>query len=270
MKSFIVVYILPVFLMLSCAAPELAPDRPFTQAGKEETNRLLENIDRINGNAPSSIDAAFRVDGMFGKKKFKASGYFLYNDSAAAARITFVDSVFKSPLTTFVQDGNTIKVHFPVENTLVIDNTETIQLSDYMPVSVDYSFLRQMFTSRIPMIQDYKINRVLIPRKKDGSTTSEIFIIIENDRYYETITFKDNLPTRILLVEKGKKKKYEFYYAEPAQKNKKFGFKGIEFVEPDTGNKLDIHFTKYKTNRSISRSRITRLDVKNNAKVFRK
>ncbi len=194
----------------------------------------------------------------------------MYKESPATARITFVDSVFKSTLTTFVQDGKTIKVHFPVENTLIVDNTETIKLEDYMPVSVNYSFLRQMITARIPMIQDYKINRGLLPKKEDGSSSNEIYIIIEIDMYYETISFKNNLPTRILLVEKNSKKKYEFYYLEPSSSNGKFHFKGIEFIEPDTGNKVEINFTKYRTNRSISRSRITGLDVKKNVKIFRK
>jgi len=270
MKKIVLSYLIPIIVITACATPEITPDRPFTQADREQVNKILDTIQKVNANAPHSVDAAFRLDGLLGKKKFKASGYFLYNKSPEKARITFVDSVFKSPLTTLVQDGNIIKIHFPVENTLIIDNENTINLEDYISVPANYNFLKNMITSHIPLLPEYNINRGLLPVKDDGGSTGEMYLILENDNYYETISFKNSIPTRILLVTRKSRKKFEFYFLEPSVRGGEFHFKGIEMIEPGTGNKVTITFTKYKTGRKISTSRITRLNLKNNVKIFRK
>jgi hypothetical protein len=270
MKRIVLLYLVPFILIFACATPGITPDIPFDQASEEQVNDILEKIKIINSNAPSSINAAFRLDGFIDKKKFKASGYLLYNKSPEKARITFVDSVFKSPLTTLVQDGNTIKIHFPVENTLIIDNENTINLKDYISVPANYLFLKKMITSHIPLVSEYSINRGLLPLKDDGENTGEMYLILENDKYYETVSFKNSIPTRILLVTRKSRKKFEFYFIEPSIRDGLFRYKGIEMVEPETGNKVKITFSKYKTGQKISTSRITRLDLKKNVKIFRK
>ncbi len=270
MKRIVLIYLIPFLIIAACSTPEITPDRPFTRADKEQVNEILEIIKKVNSQAPHTIDAAFRLDGFLNKKKFKASGHFLYIKSPGKARITFVDSVFKSPLTTLVQDGETIKIHFPVENTLIMDNEKTINLEDYISVPVNYHFLKNMITSRIPLLTEYSINRVLHTTKDDGESTGEMYLILENDNYYETISFKNSIPTRILLVTRKSRKKFEFYFLEPSIRDGLFHFKGIEMVEPETGNKVTITFSKYKTGQKISTSRITRLNLKKNVKIFRK
>jgi len=270
MKRIVLLYLVPIIMITACTTPEITPDRPFTRADNEQVTEIMETIKKVNANAPHSVNAAFRLDGFLDKKKFKASGYFLYNKSPEKARITFVDSVFKSPLTTLVQDGSTIKIHFPAENTLIIDNEHTINLEDYISVPANYHFLKKMITSHIPLLPEYNINRALLPVEDDGESTGEMYLILENDIYYETISFKNSIPTRILLVTRKSRKKFEFYFLEPSTRNGKFRFKGIEMVEPETGNKVSITFSKYKTGQKFSTSKITRLNLKKNVKIFRK
>ena len=180
---------------------------------------------------------------------------------------SLIDFIFKSPIAIIVQDDNTLKFYFPAEKKLVIDNINTVNLKNYINLDLDFTLLYRFITGSIPLIENYQIREGLIAKAKEKKD-DEVYIILENDRYFETISFKKDIPNKVLLINKMSKEKSEFYLKQPCCKDNILSYKSIKFVSTTSGHRIIIRMNSWKHNVKVSPRSISRLRVPRGTKVI--
>ncbi|MCU0821633.1 MAG: hypothetical protein MUC95_04065, partial [Spirochaetes bacterium] len=186
---FILLFLIPV------CSKQIIKDEPEAKTlNQEETSRLIKIITDINNNAPDSFSLKINIDGIINNKILKSSGEAVYNDTPRLMKINFVDNLFGSTLATIIQHGETVKLYFPVEKTLYMDNINTINLRNYADINIDYYIIAGLSSGRIPLLKHYHIKNAFEKDENGRLNENDIYIILENNLYYETIAFKGDFP----------------------------------------------------------------------------
>ncbi|HPB81053.1 MAG TPA: hypothetical protein PK200_03325 [Spirochaetota bacterium] len=232
----------------------------------------LQKIDVINSKSPQSFRAQFVVDGSLeNKRKFKSIGSCVYSKAHEKFKMVFIDSVFRSPLATVLQEGRVLKIYLPVEKKLYVDHADKIRLKDYSGIDIDYRFISSLAMGMIPLIDDYSIKQGLKYRKENKREESDYFIILENDSLFETISLKNDIPNKILLVNKKTLEKMEFYLENPESHGDggSLYYKQIRFLSVKKGERINLRFTGIQHNARINDQQDFRINMPGNVKSIR-
>ncbi len=257
-------------IAVSCAGRSVAGDRDKKDVGGDKIKSLIKKIDKINERAPSAFKAGFVVEGRVGKnKKFKTMGEMVHSASMKKTRITFIDSVFKSPMTVVLQEDRSLKFYMPVEKKLYLDNSDLIDLKSYVDVPVDYRFISSLAIGKIPLIAGYTVKQGIAQTGPEIGSGGDYFIILENLNQYQTISLKDDIPIGIMLLHRGTRDKMEFYLENPVKSGNILYYKSIRFISLGTGDRISVKITNIDFNHKINPQKDLLLDVPRNTEIIR-
>jgi hypothetical protein len=254
----------------SCAGRPVTGGQAVEHAGNSQVRHLVSKIEEINANSPRAFTAKFVVDGRMGKnKKFKTLGELVYSGDLKKLKISFLDSVFRSPMTILLQEDRSLKFYLPVDKKLYLDNADTINLKEYVDVRIDYGFLSSLASGRIPLIQDYTVKQGISHQDDKSETAKEYYVILENSSLYQTISMKNDVPSKIMLMNKSTKEKMEFYLENPVRDNNVLYYKSIRFISLQSGDRINVVFNSLNFSPRINVDRDLILTVPKNTEIIR-
>jgi hypothetical protein len=258
-----------LIFIFSCSKALKKNNTDFIEADDKNTAYLLKLIENTGANSPQTLIANFDIEGHSGKQNFKASGNVHLNNNPRKARIIFHDAVFKSPITEIIQDEDIIKIFFPFDKILYIDNIKTIDLKFYSSLDLDFNLVSDLSAGRIPVIKDFSVVKGLESGSNSGSGENK-FIILENKEYYETISFKHDTADKILWMNKNTKEKVEVYLEEPLKKQDILFYKLIRVVSLKNDLKITISFNAIKFNVPVDLENMAKLALPKDVKIINK
>jgi len=204
---------------------------------------MVNQISLMNSRSPSTFSVSFVIVGSMKNKKFKSIGTIDYDKKLNLMNASFLDYIFKSPVTTIFKNGYNINFYFPAENKLVMDDTRLIDLRNYLDLSLDFNLFYDLICGKIPIIENYKIKQGLSVKEGKGS-----FLILENAYYYQTISYSTLKPDKILFLKKDNNEKYEVYIKEYEQNKETHYFKNIRILVKNSDIELDFTFESIRLN----------------------
>ena len=267
MREVIPVVLLTAFLVFGCGdklvRSDDMPTNQYQPSGKDAVRDMLESITAVNKKSPLTYAADFTIDGTIGQKTYRLMGSAQFNRKLRAMHVAFLDFIFRSPITTVFQDGDMIRIYYPVEKKLFVDSCKTIDLANYGGVSVNFDLLYSVLTGAMPLIPDYTVKQGLI--SNDGK---ELMLILENGLYYETISFIDKSPDKIKLINKSTGDKYEIYMKKPIIQGDSHFFANVIIVSQNTPLRLDIRFSRIRLNTPVKVKTIQDARLPGNVKII--
>ena len=247
-----------------CSKTIVKSDRELRKAGDADIVHLIKVIEKININSAQSFIANFNIEGHLGKQNYKASGNAQFNNNPRRMRVIFHDAVFKSAITFIVQEEDTIKIFFPFDKILYIDNIKKFNFKFYSNLNLDFQLVSELSTGKIPVIKNYSS----IKCYEDGNSgQNNKLIILENNEFYETISFMDDVPDKILWLNKITKEKTEVYLFNPVIKENILFFNLIKIVSVSSDLKLTIQFDSLKFNVPVDLKNMVRLKLPSDIKI---
>lgn len=255
MKKLIALIIIPLIFVGCKSTPKVQTIQTATQTNSSE---ILKKIEVLNSKTPRSYVAEFTADVVTQKKSFKASGVSIYNQNPQKLRITLQDLVFKSPIVILVKDESLLKLYFPVENSVYVDDTSKQTSAGDNTLYFDYNFIAELSAGQIPLIENYKISNT-VTNNADG--VNHNFLILENDYFYQTISIKNDVPDKIMLVNKNNKDKIEIYLEDAYLTEDTTFYKSIRVLKPATGERLSIKYKVVKFNTTVDLKEISTLKI---------
>ena len=232
-------------------------------SGKDAVRDMVDSLTAVNKKSPLSYAADFSVDGTIGDKTYKLMGSAQFSRKLRAMYIAFQDFIFRSPITTVFQDGDIIRIYYPAQKRLFVDNCKTIDLANYGGVSVNFDLLYGVLTGVMPLIPDYTVKQGLT-----ANTGKESILILENARYYETISFTGNSPDKIKLINKTTGDKYEVYMKKQIVQGDSHFFANLTIVSENTRIRLDIRFQRISLNTPVKVKTIQDARLPENVKII--
>jgi hypothetical protein len=230
----------------------------------EDIRRMIGIVEKINAHTPVSFSSSIEIIGSIREKKFKSVGSVYYDKKAGRFHITFLDYIFKSPVTRIFQDGDRISIYFPADKKLVLDNRKTIDIRNYMDLNLDYYLVYDLFRGSIPVLKNYKVKKGLA--SADGKSS---YLIIENSEYFETISFRGNTPDKLMIVRKDTGEKIELYVKGVTLKGKSRYYKKIRIVAKKSDLRLDFRFRRTRINIPVKVRTIESIRVPKSVRVIR-
>ena len=217
-------------ILIACANSQVKKN--LSQSDNQEALPLLDIINNINDNSPTTFSSSFTVEGSMKSDRFKITGTAFYDKNAEKFAMNFSDFVFKSQLSSFLKNGKNIEVHYIVENRIILDSTETMRITNYVPLDIDFNLVYQLLTSRIPMIENYSVFQVT----KEGTRS---FLVIQNNTWFQTIAFNSGEPERIKFTNKKTSQEIEIYLRSPLNQNGSKYYRRIRIVS--RGASIDVN-----------------------------
>ncbi len=266
------IFSIAIITLLCAGCAARSTDGGVVQLSEERDKavELIRKIEHANSETPKIFSAKFVIEGASPKnKKFKTLGEIACDRGAELFKVTFVDSIFKSPMAVVGRDGNKIKVYMPVEKTIYEDDVQFINLKNYIDVNIEFGFISAVATWQIPILQDYKIKQSVLQKTSSSGKEEENYIVLENDLYYETISVKNDLPNKIMIINKSSKEKAEFYFENPERKNNVLYFNTIRYISAQRGERISVKFTSVSTNPPLIKERDFTLKVPPTTKTVR-
>ena len=218
--------------ILSCAtADTIEYTHPENKAG------LLNNVLLINDNAPSYYDMTFTVEGSLNNQKYKLNGNAQLDAKLDLICMSFTDFIFKSPISTMFSNNDEIIIYLPSEKRLFKYTKNSLNLKTLWNINLDYEMIRILASCKIPLIADYKIS----------STDDKSYLIIENKHYYETVSFKNNIPDKIKIVDKTDRSETDFYLSAVKKYNESLIYSKISVLSKKFSFEISINSIKANT-----------------------
>ena len=97
----------------------------------------------------------------------------------------------------------------------------------------------------------------------------ESMLIVENNRYYETISFNGKSPDKIKLINKSTREKFEIYMKKPILQGDSHFFANVMIVSQNTPIRLDIHFNRIHLNAPVKVKTIEDSRLPGNLKIIK-
>lgn len=225
---------------------ESAPEDQYHPSGKDGIRAMVDGIAGINRKSPESYALDFTINGTYGEKKNKMLGSMEFNRKQRAMHVSVVDFIFRSPVMTLLQEGDVIRVYYPVEKKMYVDNVRTIDMSNYGGISIDFRMFHDLITGVIPLISGYSVKQGLSANNGKGS-----MLILENPDYYQTISFRGSDPDKILLVNKKTRERIEIYVKNPVGQGASRMYSNVMIVAQRVALRLEISFNKIRLNAPV-------------------
>ncbi len=262
MKKIILVLLFPL-IFYSCASSE---KRGGEFSGNPEdlkrSKTLLAIIAGINKGAPQSIQSSFALTGRKGGKKFSFDGRLRY-DAKGVENIFLKDYIFKSPLVNYYRIKDQLYFHFVPEKKIYIDSCKTIELFRYTGVRTDFNFLHDIAVGHIPLLPKYSI------KKSVNMGGDRSVVILEDDSFYESIFFKNNVPDKLLLVHKKTGEKSEVYFKSVMRKGNLFFAKKLLVILPGKSLRLKVRFFSTRLNKGSGAFKFKSSGIKRGIRVIK-
>ncbi|MEW6526133.1 MAG: hypothetical protein AB1444_05625 [Spirochaetota bacterium] len=233
---------------------------PVKETEKKETSPtpLLEEIIKLNATLPHTVTASMRIENI-AKEGFKSSVKLQYNVDARKARMSIVDSVFGSQLSVVVRDNDTLYIYQPIANNLLVFDYNKFPVYSFLPLNIDVELIDNLLIGKIPLLKNYYSVKAI----EDGN---EQFILLENDTMHQTISMKDNVPGKILFVQKGNNARYEIYFFKPKIDNNIFTCKALRFVDVNGKTTFEVTMQQYLINEAVPDT-VAELKLPKNTKI---
>lgn len=232
-------------------------------SGKDAIRGMVADITDINKKSPESFSLDFNIDSTAGVKKYKVFGSAQFNRKQRMMYVSFLDFIFRSPVTTLMQEGDVIRIYYPVEKKMYVDNTRTIDLANYGGVAIDFKLFHDLITGIVPLIQGYTVKQGLEANNGKGS-----MLILENPRYYETISFQGSEPDKILLINKNTRERFEIYIKKPVTQSNSRIYSEIMIFAQNISLRLTISFKKIQLNAPVAVKTFKDMKLPDNLKVI--
>lgn len=232
-------------------------------AGSDAVRGMVEGVSALAGKSPVTYSVDFTVDGSAGARKYKLLGSAQFSRKDRLMHVTFMDFIFKSPVAMFFQEGDAIRVYYPVDKKIFIDDTRTFDLANYGGASLDYGLLYDIATGTFPLIRGYSVKEGLAANNGNGS-----MLILQNNEYYETISFKDSMPDKILLINRKTREKIEVYLKKIVTQGDSVFFSNILVVPGGNGLRVEINFNRVRLNTPVKVKTIKEMSIPANVKSY--
>ncbi|HNV48730.1 MAG TPA: hypothetical protein PLE73_06320 [Spirochaetota bacterium] len=258
-----------VVCMAGCASGNRAADDQRASLGDAAVKALVQRVRDLNAGAPDRFVASFTVEGtMHNRKNFKSLGSAMFLRDPLRMKVIFTDLIFKSPISMLVRNGDELRFYFPAERKLVIDSAAKIDLNRYIEIDVDFLFLSQIASGRVGTIENFKASGGA-DATGDPKAAGTTYLILENDRFYQTIAFRNNLPEKILLVRKSNNHRFEFHFEAPAYQNNRFTCRSIRFISLARKDVIRLTFNRINYNVAIDPDGVTDIPMDRKTETIR-
>lgn len=253
--------------LIGCARPAVREETSLVRSDEARTRMLLNTVRNINRNAPDSLSSRFSVEGISGKKRFGSLGELIFNKNPRLMRILLVDTVFKSPLTTIVQEGDGLTLYFPGDKSLFLDSVRSMKIKNYTNLDIDLKLLYPLIIGQIPLLENYSVKHGL--SKEEGRDTGKqgSFLILENSEFFETISFINDVPDKILFLRKDMRWKIELYLERATKADGVLYYKRIRLNLVSSGDKLSFSFNEVVFNQPVDARAVLALPDKRGLKI---
>ncbi|MBN2160972.1 MAG: hypothetical protein JW807_16395 [Spirochaetes bacterium] len=225
--------------------------------------RMIDRVALLKKNAPATFAANFSIDGSLAEKKQRILGRASYDRTLRAMHIIFSDAIFRSTVAQFFQEADEIRVYYPVQKKLIVDSFKTFDIGNYSAVSIDFDLLYSLATGTFPLIEDYTVRQGLEANNGGGS-----MIILENPKFFETVSFRDGNPDKVLILDKKTREKVEIYLKKPTVQGECLFFSNIMIVVQQTRLRLAIQFSGVRLNVPVKVKKAASLKLPANVKTI--
>ena len=224
---------------------------------------MLDDVTGLVKKSPATYSADFNVDGSTGARKYRLLGSAQFNRNGRLMHVAFKDFIFKSTVTMFFQEGDAIRVYYPVEKKMFVDDARTFDLVNYGGTSLAYGMIYDIATGTFPLIKGYRVKEGLAANSGNGS-----MLILENGAYYETISFKAGVPDKILLINRKTGEKLEVHLKKIVTQGDSVFFSNIMVISGGSGLRLEINFSRVNLNAPVKVKTVKDVPIPGSVKVF--
>jgi hypothetical protein len=268
-KYFFVNILIVLLVISGCSTAAIKTGTDLTTADEKNVAHLLGLIKKYNSNFLQSYILKLNVEGHSGAQKFKAGGNACYNNNPRRMRIVFHDAILQSPISEIVQEDDVLRFYFPIEKAVYIENINKINLKAYTNFNLDYNLVSDLLTGKIPVIKNYRVYKGL-ESETDPVIKENKLIILENEEFYETISFLNNVPDKILWVNKNSKERIELYLRRPVFTDNFLFYKEAKIISRDADLNILIQFSSIKFNIPVDSENITKLKIPKDANIIKR
>jgi len=244
-----ILFVTTFFFFTGCATTVVHVDnvhQNYKPSGKNAVQNMISAVTAINGNSPQSYTVDFYVEGISDKSRFKAHGRAQFDRERGLMQVTFADYIFQSPVALLFLDGEEIRIFYPIEKKLFIDNSKTINIANYTGIGIDFKILYDLATGTIRLLQNYAVREGLTATEGSGS-----MLILENPESVETISFNGAVPDKILFINKNTRYKAEIYFKKFIVQGESRFFSRLKIIAERNRLQLDITFNKVLLNTPV-------------------
>lgn len=254
-------------LVIGCARPVVREDAGLVRADEAKTRSLLNTVRNINRNAPDSLHSRFSVEGLSGRKRFSSLGELVFSKNPRLLRISLTDAVFRSSLSTIVQDGDRLTLYFPGDKSMFLDSMRSIEIKKYTRLDIDLRLIYPLITGQIPLLENYSVRRGLSPEEGRALDAQHSFLILENREFFQTISFKGDVPDKILFIHKDTGRKIEVYLEKPAMSEGMLHYSRIRLNLVSSGDAIAFGFSGVRFNQPVDAKSVLALPDRSGLKV---
>jgi len=261
MKGYVL--IIACIMIISCTGSHINKNNNRTsRVLSTEEKELFNIIKSHNQRTPESIYTSFSLFGKIKKKKFKSFGTMKYSKSLGRFEATFKDIVFYSIITKVYMNKNDVILYFPIDKTVILDKKNTMNMRNYLNLSIPLHIITELTSGKIPMIKNYKI-------KKGVKRGTSRFLILENKSFYQVISFKNNKTDKIKILNKKTNDQYEIYLNKLYRKQNTVFYKNILIKASKGSMSLNLKFKRILYKKNINFNSYERLLKNRGLKIRR-
>lgn len=228
---------------------------------KKDLEKIIKDV---NGRAVGSFESNFSFEGAMKKKKYRTLGSIVFTRNPKKMNVSITDFIFKSQLAAVIQDEKDLQIYFPAEKRLFVETMDSFRLKNYSDIDFNFQILYELMTGAIPVLKNYRVvNTVAEP----GSDVR--YLILENDAYYETISFKGDVPDKILIKDKNSMEKVEFYLEKRTTSGESQFYRTIRIIAPASEITMTVNFTRLKLNEPVKVKSVVEMNLPKNISIIR-
>jgi hypothetical protein len=228
---------------LSCAtADNTAEKTDYVSSTKKDYHILVDSISQINDSAPAYYNMIFTIEGLLNKQKYKLNGNAQLDAKLNRICLSLTDFIFKSPISTMFANNDDIIMYFPTEKKLFKYGKNSIDLKSLWNISIGKEIIYALASCKIPLIDNYKIKESVV--SPDGKTS---YLIVENRLYYETVSFKNNMPDKIKIMDKNSRDETDIYLSGAKKYDNSLIYKKISVISKKWNFEIKIDSIKVNT-----------------------
>jgi hypothetical protein len=244
-KSLMAALIIPACLFPACRTAPVngGSGGKLTQIEDLKIREMMDSVRSINDRSPGSFDYSFTLEGAMKTKKFKSTGTAQFDRKRDRFSASFVDFIFRSPLTSIFQNADEVILYFPSDRKLFRENRKTMNLRNYSGVDISFPVVFSLVAGKIPLLENYAVKEGYV--SADGKSS---YLILENSECYETISFSDGAPDRIKFLRKREREEMEIYLRRRTLKDGCLLYQNIMILVKALDVKIDITFSAMKVN----------------------
>lgn len=253
----ILVLLMTSVLLISCKTtekPEIKDDpKAFLSVEKKRALKYFDIVKNINNNRPISFSCSMKVKIIADGKKYNASGLGYCKTEPFKIKIRLNDNIFRFKVLEMAISDSKVQAYYPLEKSFVIDNF-SMNADEINSTGQNSSVLAALFSGKIPVISELTVNRVFHPEKEGEADKSQIILELENDKFIQIVSFKDDLPALIKVTDKENNTNYSIKYSKPYYNDKYLFYENVEIISQKPYMYLNVDFYNLKIQNDLKGS----------------